>query len=140
MPGTREREAGCRRVLASLYWDGPSELPHRRSSSSAPRRDSTEPRPARDGQRFSTVGFEGVCRVWDIDGREASPVFQNSVPVTVYIFSPDGRRLLLGGRDGSITSWDHESGSQAAWLPPHTSFVTFMASSQDGSKVVTTSD
>ena len=45
MPGTREREAGCRRVLASLYCDGPSELPHRRSSSSAPRRDSTEPRP-----------------------------------------------------------------------------------------------
>ena len=38
-------EAGCRRVLASLYWEGPSELPHRRSSSSAPRRDSTEPRP-----------------------------------------------------------------------------------------------
>ena len=32
-------------VLASLYWEGPSELPHRRSSSSAPRRDSTEPRP-----------------------------------------------------------------------------------------------
>ena len=27
------------------YWEGPSELPHRRSSSSAPRRDSTEPRP-----------------------------------------------------------------------------------------------
>ena len=38
-------EAGCRRVLASLYREGPSELPHRRSSSSAPRRDSTEPRP-----------------------------------------------------------------------------------------------
>ena len=38
-------EAGCRRVLASLYWEGPSELPHRRSSSSAPRRDSPEPRP-----------------------------------------------------------------------------------------------
>ena len=30
---------------ASLYWEGPSVLPHRRSSCSAPRRDSTEPRP-----------------------------------------------------------------------------------------------
>ena len=28
-----------------LYWEGPSELPERRSSSSAPRRDSAEPRP-----------------------------------------------------------------------------------------------
>ena len=31
--------------LERWYWEGPSELPHRRSSSSAPRRDSTEPRP-----------------------------------------------------------------------------------------------
>ena len=44
-PERGREEAGCRRVLASLYWEGPSELPHRRSSSSAPRRDSTEPRP-----------------------------------------------------------------------------------------------
>ena len=42
-PERGREEAGCRRVLASLYWEGPSELPHWRSSSSAPRRDSTEP-------------------------------------------------------------------------------------------------
>ena len=29
----------------ACYWEGPSELPERRSSSSAPRRDSAEPRP-----------------------------------------------------------------------------------------------
>ena len=44
-PERGREEAGCRRVLARLYWERPSELPHRRSSSSAPRRDSTEPRP-----------------------------------------------------------------------------------------------
>ena len=33
-PERGREEAGCRRVLASLYWEGPSELPHRRSSSS----------------------------------------------------------------------------------------------------------
>ena len=31
--------------LRACYWGGPSELPERRSSSSAPRRDSVEPRP-----------------------------------------------------------------------------------------------
>ena len=28
-PERGREEAGCRRVLASLYWEGPSELPHR---------------------------------------------------------------------------------------------------------------
>ena len=44
-PERGREEAGSRRVLASLYWEGPSELPQRRSSSSAPRRDSAEPWP-----------------------------------------------------------------------------------------------
>ena len=30
-------------MLASLYWEGPNELPLRRSSRSAPRRDIAEP-------------------------------------------------------------------------------------------------
>ena len=38
--GIKDGAGACKPVLG-----GPSELPHRRSSSSAPRRDSTEPRP-----------------------------------------------------------------------------------------------
>ena len=34
----------CKKKKNNNNWEGPSELPHRRSSSSAPRRDSTEPR------------------------------------------------------------------------------------------------
>ena len=41
VPRTPERSEGLR----ACYWEGPSELPERRSSSSAPRRDSAEPRP-----------------------------------------------------------------------------------------------
>ena len=41
VPSTLERREG----LQACYWEGPSELPERRSSSSAPRRDSAEPRP-----------------------------------------------------------------------------------------------
>ena len=36
VPSTPERREGLR----ACYWEGPSELPERRSSSSAPRRDS----------------------------------------------------------------------------------------------------
>ena len=42
------QHAGETRGVAGLllgYWEGPSELPERRSSSSAPRRGSAEPRP-----------------------------------------------------------------------------------------------
>ena len=42
------QQSGFREGLRACYWEGPSELPERRSSSSAPRRDSTEPRPAGD--------------------------------------------------------------------------------------------
>ena len=41
VPSTPERREG----LQACYWEGPSELPERRSSSSAPRRGSAEPRP-----------------------------------------------------------------------------------------------
>ena len=41
VPSTPERREGLR----DCYWEGPSELPERRSSSSAPRRGSAEPRP-----------------------------------------------------------------------------------------------
>ena len=41
VPSTPERREGLR----ACYWEGPSELPERRSSSSAPRRGSAEPRP-----------------------------------------------------------------------------------------------
>ena len=34
-----------REGLRACYWEGPSELPERRSSSSAPRRESAEPQP-----------------------------------------------------------------------------------------------
>ena len=44
-PERGREEAGCWRVLASLYWEGPSELPHRRSSRSVPRCDRAEHRP-----------------------------------------------------------------------------------------------
>ena len=41
VPSTPERREG----LQACYWEGPSELPERRSSSSAHRRGSAEPRP-----------------------------------------------------------------------------------------------
>ena len=41
VPSTPER----REWLRTCYWEGPSQLPERRSSSSAPRRGSAEPRP-----------------------------------------------------------------------------------------------
>ena len=45
LPARGRIESGRRRVLASLYWEGPNELPLRRSSRSASRRDIAEPRP-----------------------------------------------------------------------------------------------
>ena len=50
VPSTPERREGLR----ACYWEGPSELPERRSSSSAPRRDSAEP----NNRSFGNVFLE----------------------------------------------------------------------------------
>ena len=54
-------------------------------------------------------------------------------------FSPDGKVLMTGSRDGTVKLWDVASGSQIGALNGHESAVIAVAFSPDGSRVLTTS-
>ena len=47
-------------------------------------------------------------------------------------FSPDGRMLAVGGRDGDMRVWDRSSGTQGAVLTPGEEPVGALAFSPDG--------
>src|SRR5579871_2725507 len=60
-------------------------------------------------------------------------------PVESATFSPDGRRVLTGSRDGTARLWDASSGDEIAVLRGHEGSVSSVAFSPDGGRVVTTS-
>jgi WD40 repeat protein len=55
-------------------------------------------------------------------------------------FSPDGRRLATGGRDGTVKLWDPMTGQDLLTLRGHMGGVRDLAFSSDGRYLATTSD
>jgi len=71
---------------------------------------------APDGRRIVSVGWHrtipldssfGEVKVWDAEtGREVSTLFGHQHEVNVCAYSPDGRRIVSGGHDGTLKVWD----------------------------------
>lgn len=57
--------------------------------------------------------------------------------VTCCAFTPDGRRLISGGEDGTVQIWDVESGRQLAVLRGHDGRVSACTLAADGTVAVT---
>jgi WD40 repeat protein/serine/threonine protein kinase len=57
--------------------------------------------------------------------------------VTSMAFSPDAKRLISGGVDGTVRLWDIESGKEVMPRPGHTTAVQSVALSKDGRYVLT---
>jgi eukaryotic-like serine/threonine-protein kinase len=60
-------------------------------------------------------------------------------PVHSVAFSPDGKRLVSGGRDRTVRVWDAESGKELHRLEGHSTVVRRVAFSPDG-RLVASSD
>src|SRR4029077_2212008 len=70
-------------------------------------------------------------------------VFQSDLPTRQafwLLFSPDGKTLAAGDRDGGVTTWEVPSGT-VSWARPgvHRSFIHDMAFTPDGKRLVTAS-
>ena len=60
--------------------------------------------------------------------------------VTATRFSPDGKRVLTAGQDGSARLWDAETGVVLQVLSGHLDAIVGAEWSADGSRIVTASD
>lgn len=89
-----------------------------------------------------------AVKVWDAkDGTELVSVdamrgrdgvlIGHDVPLCA--FSPDGRRIVSGGPDNTVTIWDVTTGSKVHTLRGHTMPVSAAAFSPDGSRIVSAS-
>lgn len=66
----------------------------------------------------------------------AAPLLRISAsPLDAIAWTPDGTRLVGGGRDNLVRLWDATTGAQIAMLAGHTGWVTRVAVSPDGSMI-----
>lgn len=60
--------------------------------------------------------------VWDVDTGEKTIQFSQchgNMEITAMAFDPTGRRLITGGRDGSIKLWNFNNGACLSVLENH---------------------
>ena len=99
---------------------------------------------SQDGRLLATAGLDHAVKVWDASSGEMAfelPVQAN--PVQAVAFSPDRTlRLAIGGWDGSASVWELIAGQEARTLfrlRGHKGFLSSLAFSPDGNRVVTSS-
>jgi WD domain, G-beta repeat len=76
--------------------------PPRRTTSSCSRRPPSTPMT----DLIATGDWGRQARLWDAaSGTRVGPVLREPAPVHALPFSPDGRTLAVGARDGTLTLW-----------------------------------
>ena len=108
-----------------------------------------------DGKRVVTASADNAARVFDIsdldvganagdaakpaDAKPAAPlVLQgHTAAVNCAAFSPDGKRVVTGGRDGGVKLWDASNGKEVLALKGHRGDVTTVRFTRDGRRLLT---
>jgi WD40 repeat protein len=85
---------------------------------------------------LAICGFSDAVLLWDLNSKQIRHRFQcESQDQRCVRFSPDGARLLRGGRLGEICVWDTQTGLELAHYRAHQRRVFTAAFSVDGNQV-----
>jgi WD40 repeat protein/predicted Ser/Thr protein kinase len=92
----------------------------------------------RDGQRIVTTSADGSVRQWNpATGQEAAlPYERHTGEVTTAVYSPDGAWVASGGTDRTVRVWGAADRQEVAVLHGHKGFVSEVAFSADGRRVI----
>jgi WD40 repeat protein/serine/threonine protein kinase len=89
-----------------------------------------------DGKRLAACGERGL-RLWDVASREAVATWPTATNVGYFLaYSPDGRRLALGGIEGAVELWNTGTGQKVGTFNGHAGVTRTVAFSPDGIRLV----
>jgi WD40 repeat protein len=84
--------------------------------------------------------LDGSMKLLDARGWQVRAILPSSSAVYGLAFTPDGRRLVSGGADGTVRVWDVRTGEPLHVFEWHRKWVTCLAMSPDGTTVATGSE
>jgi WD40 repeat protein len=96
-------------------------------------------------EHFLAIGCAGPnstggVKLWDlVAGREVRAYPPTNCEIGSVAFSPDGKRLVGGGADGTVRTWPLDNDSPGPVLSGHSGSVTSICFTPDGSTLVTSS-
>jgi serine/threonine protein kinase len=72
-----------------------------------------------DGRLLVTGSGFAAARVWDrATGRALTPPLRHAGPLLAAAISPDGRELVIAGRNGTVCVWELSRAEEGPVLPP----------------------
>ena len=93
-----------------------------------------------DSSRLASVSEDRTLRLWDVHSGDLldKPSVGAAAQLCAVTFSSDGKGLLCGDWNGSVRSWNAESGGsiEAAWWRIRGQPVLFLAYSPDGETII----
>jgi WD40 repeat protein len=86
---------------------------------------------------MATGNFDGSVRLWDWRAGTVVAVLEGHQGwIGSVAFSPDGRRVLAGGQDGTVTFWNLADRQELVSIRRHPDLVTGLVFNRTGARLV----